>query len=117
MRLFADENIATTVIQDLRQRGDDVLSVKESMRSEQDDAILGRAQAENRVVINTTKFSVNWPSDQNCQPRVASSCFVWQDAILKRTTNEFSTHLLAGLIGLDIFQLSQRTRSECDRCL
>jgi|SRR6266481_4468728 predicted nuclease of predicted toxin-antitoxin system len=55
MRLLANENIAATVIQELRQRGNDVLSVKESMRSEQDDTILGRAQVENRVVITHDK--------------------------------------------------------------
>ena len=43
------------MIQELRRRGDDVLSVKESMRSEQDDVILSRAQAEERIVVTHDK--------------------------------------------------------------
>ena len=42
MRLLANENVAATVIEELRRRGDDVLSVKESMRSENDEVILSR---------------------------------------------------------------------------
>jgi predicted nuclease of predicted toxin-antitoxin system len=50
MRLLVNENVSSTVIQQLRQRGHDVLSVKESMRSEQDNVILARAQTELRIV-------------------------------------------------------------------
>jgi len=39
MRFLVNENVTGTVIQELRQRGRDVLSAKESMRSEADDAI------------------------------------------------------------------------------
>ena len=46
MRFLVNENVTGTVIQELRQRGHDVLAVKESMRSELDDVILARAQAE-----------------------------------------------------------------------
>ena len=55
MRFLANENITATVIQGLRQRGDAVLSVKESMRSEQDDVILARAQLEQRIVLTHDK--------------------------------------------------------------
>lgn len=55
MRLLADENIAGTVIRELRRRGHDVLSVKESMRSEPDDAILARAQDEARIIVTHDK--------------------------------------------------------------
>ncbi len=55
MRFLADENVTGTVLQELRQRGHDVLSVKESMRSERDDVILARAQAEQRIVITHDK--------------------------------------------------------------
>ncbi len=51
MRFLVNENVTGTVIQELRQRGHDVLSVKESMRSEADDAILARAQMEDRTVV------------------------------------------------------------------
>jgi predicted nuclease of predicted toxin-antitoxin system len=55
VRFLVNENVTRTVIQELRQRGHDVLSVKESMRSEPDDAILARAQAEGCVVVTHDK--------------------------------------------------------------
>jgi len=55
MRFLANENVTTTVIQEMRQRGHDVLSAKESMRSEQDDVILARAQTEQRIVLTHDK--------------------------------------------------------------
>ena len=55
MRFLVNENVTGTVIQELRQRGHDVLSVKESMRSEQDDVILARAQTEQRIIVTHDK--------------------------------------------------------------
>lgn len=55
MRLLANENLSRSVIQDLRQRGHDVLSVKGAMRAADDAAILGRAQAEHRIVVSHDK--------------------------------------------------------------
>ena len=46
-----NENITRTVIDGLRAKGHDVLSVKEFLRGEKDDAILARAQAEKRIVL------------------------------------------------------------------
>ena len=43
MRLLVDENMPGTVIVELRERGHDVLSVKESMRGADDPDILRRA--------------------------------------------------------------------------
>jgi uncharacterized protein with PIN domain len=51
MRFIVDENLTRSVIQELRQLGHDVLSVKESMRSEEDQAILAHAQAEQWIVV------------------------------------------------------------------
>ena len=51
MRIVANENVARTVIEELRRRGHDVLSVKESLRSEKDTVILARAQSEQRLVV------------------------------------------------------------------
>ena len=36
MRIIANENVSSTVIQELRRRGHDVLSVKELMRAEKE---------------------------------------------------------------------------------
>ena len=55
MRIIVDENVSGSVIRVLRDRGHDVLSVKESMRSESDEAVLARAQAEQRLVITYDK--------------------------------------------------------------
>jgi predicted nuclease of predicted toxin-antitoxin system len=55
VRLLVNENVTGTVIDELRQRGHDVLSVKELMRSEDDAVILARAQAEQRIVVTHDK--------------------------------------------------------------
>jgi predicted nuclease of predicted toxin-antitoxin system len=55
MRMLANENVSATVIQSLRENGHDVLSVKESMRSAADEAILARAQAEFRLLVTHDK--------------------------------------------------------------
>jgi predicted nuclease of predicted toxin-antitoxin system len=55
MRILANENVTRTVIEGLRANGHDVLSVKESLRGEKDDAILARAQAEKRVALTHDK--------------------------------------------------------------
>ncbi len=55
MRVIANENVSATVIRELREQGHDVLSVKESMRSAPDDAVLQRATQENWLVITHDK--------------------------------------------------------------
>ncbi len=55
MRILANENFPGPVIRDLRQRGHDVMSVKESMRSAGDTEVLARAQAEGRLVVTFDK--------------------------------------------------------------
>ena len=55
MQMIVNENVTRTVIDELRQRGHDVLSVKESMRGEGDDVILARAEAEQRLVVTHDK--------------------------------------------------------------
>jgi predicted nuclease of predicted toxin-antitoxin system len=70
MRLLVNENVARMVIQELRQRGHDVLSVKESMRSAADDVILARAQAEERIVVTHDKdfgeLAFRWHLPASC---------------------------------------------------
>ncbi len=55
MRILADENVASAVVAGLRASGFDVLSVKESMKSSSDAAILERAKAEDRVLVTHDK--------------------------------------------------------------
>ena len=55
MRLLADENMPGSVVAELRARGHDVLSIKESMRGAGHAAVLARAQAEVRAVLTQDK--------------------------------------------------------------
>ena len=55
MRMIVKENVTRTVIDELRQRGHDVISVKESMRGEGDNVILARAEVEQRFVVTHDK--------------------------------------------------------------
>ncbi len=55
MRIIANENVSATVIRELRRKGHDVVSVKESMRSAPDHMVLRRAAEEDRLVITHDK--------------------------------------------------------------
>jgi predicted nuclease of predicted toxin-antitoxin system len=55
MRWIVNENVSGTVIRLLRNRGHDVLSVKESMRGAGDPEVLARAQTEERIVVTHDK--------------------------------------------------------------
>ena len=55
MRIVANENVSSTVIGELRRRGHDVLSVKESLRSASDEQVLAVAQGERRLPITHDK--------------------------------------------------------------
>lgn len=55
MRIIANENVMATLVSELRNRGHDVLWVKESMRGAEDNAILGTAQTEQRLVLTHDK--------------------------------------------------------------
>jgi len=55
MRRIVNENVSGTVIRTLRDRGHDVLSIKESLRGIGDSHILAQAQAEQRVVVTHDK--------------------------------------------------------------
>ena len=55
MRWIVNENVSGTVIRTLRERGHDVLAVKQSLRGSGDAEILARAQAEERVVVTHDK--------------------------------------------------------------
>jgi predicted nuclease of predicted toxin-antitoxin system len=55
MRFAVNENVSATVIRELRDRGHDVFSAKESMAGAADDLILARAQSEDRIVVTHDK--------------------------------------------------------------
>lgn len=70
MRLLVNENVSSTVIRELRERGYDVLSVKESMRGERDEVILARAERERRIVVTHDKdfgeLAIRWRLPASC---------------------------------------------------
>lgn len=55
MRIVANENVASTVIRQLRAAGHDVLSVKETMRGHADPVVLERARVEERLLVTHDK--------------------------------------------------------------
>jgi len=55
LRFLANENFLGSVIRELRVRGHDVFSAKESMRGAEDGRILEHAQAEGRVLLTFDK--------------------------------------------------------------
>lgn len=55
LRILANENFPGPLIRELRRRGHDVASVKESMRGAGDRDVLARAQAESRLVVTFDK--------------------------------------------------------------
>jgi len=55
MRLICNENVPDSVVRGLRERGHDVLAVKESLRGAADIQIPARAQADLRLVVTQDK--------------------------------------------------------------
>ena len=55
MRILVNENMPGSVVQELRDRGHDVLAAKESMQGEDDAVILDRVQTEARLVVTQDK--------------------------------------------------------------
>ena len=70
MRIIANENVMATAIAELRARGHDVISVKESMRSAPDQAILTRVQSEKRILVTFDKdfgeLAFRWGLSSEC---------------------------------------------------
>jgi predicted nuclease of predicted toxin-antitoxin system len=55
LKLIANENISSSTISSLRERGHDVLSVKDEMRGAEDEMVLQRAQVDSRVILTNDK--------------------------------------------------------------
>ena len=55
MRILANENFPGPLIRELRRRGHDVASVKETMRGVGDREVLATAQQDDRVVVTFDK--------------------------------------------------------------
>lgn len=55
MRIIANENVGGPVVETLRERGHDVVWVKETMRGARDEEVLARAQSDQRLVVTLDK--------------------------------------------------------------
>jgi len=55
MRILANENVSSTVIEGLRADGHDVVAVKGWLPGADDEAVLRRAQAEERALVTHDK--------------------------------------------------------------
>ncbi len=55
LRVIANENIAGSLIRELRQRGHDIISVRELMPAGTDEEVLAKAHAESRIVLTHDK--------------------------------------------------------------
>ena len=55
MRVLANENVSSTVIEGLREAGHDVVAVREWSPGAGDDAVLRRAQNEGRTLVTHDK--------------------------------------------------------------
>jgi predicted nuclease of predicted toxin-antitoxin system len=55
MRLLADENFPAVAVELLRQRGHDVAWIRADMRGADDETVIGRAVAEQRVLLTFDK--------------------------------------------------------------
>jgi len=104
MRLLVNENVTGTVIHELGEHGHDVLAVKESMRAEQDEIILARAQAEQRIVSRMTRTLASLRFGHICPLRAGSFFFGWPGAMLARITSGCLKRLRAEQTGRDTFQ-------------
>ena len=88
MRVIANENVAGTAIRGLRRNGHDVLSVKESMQGAEDESILQRAEAEQRLVVTHDKdFGELASTGIDYLPRAESSCSACQVLTPPRTSS------------------------------
>lgn len=90
MRYLADENIPPTVIQQLRQDGHDVLSVRESMRGGNDSAILARSVAEERVLITFDKDF----GELACRHQLASACGIILFRLIQRSRESLNARVM-----------------------
>jgi hypothetical protein len=116
MRILANENVTGTVIAGLRGGGHDVLSVKESLRGEKDDAILARAQVEKRIVLTHDKDFGELTSASVCL-RIAASFWCGSMApIPMLTTSEFFASSKVAAIGKVISRSLRKIECACDCC-
>jgi len=72
MRILANENFPGPVVRALRERGDDVASVREDQPGATDEVVLARAQSEHRLLVTCDKVSASWLVVSGCPPTAAS---------------------------------------------
>jgi predicted nuclease of predicted toxin-antitoxin system len=95
MRFLANENIASSVTQGLRNAGHDVLAVKETMVGAKDPAILDRATAGQRVLLTCDKDF----GELAFRSHMPAMCGIVLIRITPTSRDKDSKRILAALLG------------------
>ena len=75
---FADEHVPFAIVQGLRKRGMDVLTVQDvDAQTEDDDVLLDRALAEERVILTTDQDFLRLASQLAQSGETSAPIFFW----------------------------------------
>jgi hypothetical protein len=116
MRLLTNENIPESAVGALRDRGHDVLAVKESMCGAADQVILARAQSESRLVVTQDKDFGELAFPSACRLSVALFSFDWRATTRTLTFAAWSKSSIVVSIGPGNSPWQPMTEFECDHC-
>ncbi len=136
MRFLIDENMPGTLVRLLRERGHDVLSVKESLRGWGDQAILARAQKDLRLIVTQDKdfgclaFSARLPASCGIilfRPRVSDPDQIpmrmlsvlenrpdWEGMFAVVTENRIRIRPLSAAVHPENVKMTETQRQELD---
>jgi len=102
MRLCANENIPEDCVVRLRERGHDVLWIREAAPGGPDPDVLARALTEDRLLITFDKDFGELVLEEARKPRVASFCSESHSLLRQPWLNELRSCLRHVTIGLVI---------------
>ena len=78
LKAYADENVANTLVQALRMRGMDVVTVSDRMRRGTDDtSLLAESLADGRVLLTNDQDFLALAADAALQQAVFAPIFYW----------------------------------------
>ncbi len=93
MRILANENFPGPVVRALRQRGEDVVWVREDQPGAPDEAVLSRAQKEGRVLVTLDKDF----GELACRAALPAECGVILFRLSGASPDEDNARALAAL--------------------
>lgn len=116
MNLLADENFPRVVVEALRAAGHDVVWARTDMPAAADDVILGRAQAEGRLVVTFDKDFGELAFRWAFLPPAEWRFFVFTPRPRIMCWPVFLTLFATRLAGQGILRSSKTTGSVCGVC-